>query len=92
MKILVVIHEFLPYNYGGTGVYALNISREFVRLGHEVRFFTTYHDKSEKEYNVRKYEIEGIPVYSVNQNYIEVKDFKSLNYNTVMEGHFRKAR
>ncbi len=39
MKILYVVHQFLPLHVAGTEIYAYHLAREMGRRGHEVRVF-----------------------------------------------------
>lgn len=40
MKIAFITFEYPPFIIGGAGIYALNITRELAKLGHEVVVFT----------------------------------------------------
>jgi len=40
MRILQVLHQFLPRHVGGVEIYVKNLSRRLVELGHEVVLFT----------------------------------------------------
>jgi glycosyltransferase involved in cell wall biosynthesis len=42
MKIAFMVYEFPPYLVGGLGTYAQYVTREFVKLGHDVTVFTMH--------------------------------------------------
>lgn len=42
MRISFMVYEFPPYLVGGLGTYAQYITREFVKLGHDVTVFTMH--------------------------------------------------
>lgn len=42
MKIAFMVYEFPPYLVGGVGTYAQYVTREFVKLGHDVTVFTMH--------------------------------------------------
>ncbi len=40
MKIACMVDEYPPYFLGGLGTYAMELSRQFVRMGHEITVFS----------------------------------------------------
>ncbi|MDD3627499.1 MAG: glycosyltransferase [bacterium] len=88
MKILQVVHCFLPLNIGGTEVYTYNLSKEFIKQGHEVHVFTHHSNPEKPEYFVKEYNLDGIDVYSVNYNYKNVDAFEKTYNNTTIDGLF----
>ncbi len=42
MEIVFFVNEFPPYMVGGLGTYAEHITREFVKMGHDVTIFSTH--------------------------------------------------
>ncbi|MCK4666516.1 glycosyltransferase [Candidatus Dependentiae bacterium] len=89
MKILEVVHNFLPYNLGGTEIYTFNISKEFQRLGNDVHVFTHYSDTNNDEYNIRKYLYEGLEVFSINYNYKDVDSYEKTYKNEKIDAIFK---
>ncbi len=50
MKVLQVVHQFLPEYVGGTEIYVDTLSRGLVHRGHDVRIFSGSSDYSEHEW------------------------------------------
>lgn len=90
MKILEVVHNFLPDNIGGTEVYTYNISKEFKKLGHDTRVFTHYSSQKDDEYNSKEYQYNGIPVHSINYNFKDLKNFSGFYRNDLIDNKFKK--
>lgn len=68
MRVLYVIHDFLPRHAAGSQVYAHDLAVAVKAAGHEVRFVTTEHHPDRPPYEKREYEISGIPVTELNQH------------------------
>jgi glycosyltransferase involved in cell wall biosynthesis len=69
LKVLMVIHQFLPKHVAGTEVYAYGLLRELRAAGHDAVLLTAeaHHERRQFERLRRTYE--GIPVHEVVQNY-----------------------
>ncbi|MCB9832464.1 MAG: glycosyltransferase [Planctomycetes bacterium] len=64
MRILHVIHGFLPQFRGGTELYLLGLARAQRELGHEVEIVAgTTHDAPEAQ--LERYEFDGFPVTKI---------------------------
>jgi len=90
MKILEVIHDFLPRHTAGSEVYTFKLSKEFQKRGHEVCLFFTESDRSAEQYTLREYTFEGLPCFEavVNRHY---SDFTETYLNPAMEKVFREV-
>ena len=69
LKILYVVHQFLPRHVAGTEVCTYNLAREMKARGHQVAVLTceAHHDRPPFERTRR--EQDGIPVHEVVHNY-----------------------
>jgi glycosyltransferase involved in cell wall biosynthesis len=69
LKVLTVIHQFLPKHVAGTEIYAHLLARELMKLGAGVSILAceAHHDRAPFERLRRTYD--GIPVHEVVQNY-----------------------
>lgn len=81
MKILLVVHTFLPKYVGGTEVCTYELAKKFTSLGHEVIIFCT----DPLSHNIQLQVIEsyycGIKIYTVPKNISKYKNFS----NTYLE-------
>ena len=80
MKILQVISSFPPaYAYGGPAKVAYELSKELVKIGHDVTVYTTdvYNSKSRGKYDTNPIWLDGIEIYH----------FKNLS-NTLAHNNF----
>jgi glycosyltransferase involved in cell wall biosynthesis len=55
LRVLTVVHDFLPAHVGGSEIHAAQLSAELARRGHEVRVVTTERDLSRPEGSTRRY-------------------------------------
>ncbi len=90
MKILEVIHDFLPGHTAGSEVYTFKLSKEFQKMGHEVSLFFTEADRRAEQYSLRERLYEGLHCYEavVNRQY---SDFRETYENRAMEALFTKV-
>ncbi|MCK6448669.1 MAG: glycosyltransferase [Planctomycetes bacterium] len=68
MKVLLVVHNFLPKHAAGTEVYTLQLGQELARRGHEVVVFTAEKDISLVDFSVREREYGGLRVVELINN------------------------
>ncbi len=90
MKVLEVIHDFLPRHTAGSEVYTFKLSKELQKMGHEVSLFFTEADRSQKQYTLREYTYEGLPCFEaiVNRAY---SDFTETYLNPAMDALFSEV-
>jgi len=62
MKILYVVHYYLPRHQAGTELYTQALARKFKEEGHQVWIFTS-EDQAEPGWELKKDEYEGIEVF-----------------------------
>jgi glycosyltransferase involved in cell wall biosynthesis len=69
LRVLYVLHQFLPRHVAGTEVCTYNVAREMKARGHRVAILTceAHHDRPPFEYSRR--EQDGLPVHEVVHNY-----------------------
>jgi glycosyltransferase involved in cell wall biosynthesis len=69
LRVLYVLHQFLPRHVAGTEVCTYNLAREMKGRGHRVAIMTceAHHDRPPFEYSRR--EEDGLPVHEVVHNY-----------------------
>ncbi|MFA5144808.1 MAG: glycosyltransferase family 4 protein [Candidatus Omnitrophota bacterium] len=79
MKILQVIHNFPPYNVGGSEVYTYNLSMELAKK-YKVFVFHRINDPHKKEYEVVRSNINGLEIYAIN-NTFSLCDSYEMTYN-----------
>ncbi|HPH52027.1 MAG TPA: glycosyltransferase family 4 protein [Candidatus Portnoybacteria bacterium] len=65
MKILFLSDDFPPNSFGGAGVIAYNLAKEFLSCGHEVIIITTVQEKLCEGHEI----IEGINIFKIYSNY-----------------------
>lgn len=69
LRVLMVIHDFLPRHAAGSEIYTFNILQALKRRGHEVHLLTTEAHQGVHSYNVRETAVEGIPVTEVSHQH-----------------------
>lgn len=76
LRILTVVHDFLPAHVGGSEIHAAQLSAELVRRGHEVRVATTERDLARPEGSLRRYTYRDLPVAEIShwREYADVVD------------------
>lgn len=62
MRIAFITFEYPPFIIGGAGVYALNVTRELAKLGHQVVVFTPDISENRSQSNLLNLEIRKVHV------------------------------
>ena len=75
MKILLIVHTFLPKYLGGTEVCTYELAKEYKRLGHEVMVFCSDPLSRNDDLSVIEFYYQGIKVYTIPKNIIKYKNF-----------------
>jgi len=76
MKILVVLHDYLPLHTGGSEIHAHQTARELARRGHEVSALFTERDLSVPDGTRREGRLEGVRTIEVvhQREYADVRE------------------
>ncbi|MFQ5427463.1 MAG: glycosyltransferase family 4 protein [Thermodesulfobacteriota bacterium] len=71
MKILEVVHDFLPRHTAGSEVYTYKLSKELVKKGNEVSLFFTEAERGTPQYTLRQGVYDELPYFEaiVNRSY-----------------------
>jgi glycosyltransferase involved in cell wall biosynthesis len=67
MRILHIIHHFVPESVAGTEQYVLRVARQQQALGHNVAVLTRKIGQVTPEPGLQQIEVEGIPVIQINE-------------------------
>ncbi len=65
MKVVQVVHDFLPNHPGGTEIHAWQLSRALMARGVEVTVLATERSEDEEQGSHRDFEVGGVPVREV---------------------------
>lgn len=65
MKILAVVHQFLPRHRAGTEIHTDQLAHALAARGHEVTIFAAEHTGSRPQYSIAEREYRGTPVIEV---------------------------
>jgi glycosyltransferase involved in cell wall biosynthesis len=87
MRVLVVVHQFLPKNVAGTEVYTYRMAQELRRRGHEVRLLFAEIDASRPQFETESGTFEGIPFTRMVYNY-RIETFEESYRSARAEGVF----
>lgn len=87
MRILQVVHDFLPHHKAGTEIYTYMLSKEFVKRGHYVYLLFAEYDPIHPQYHIRTGNYEGLPYTEVNNKHVYMS-FEETYNNPVMDSIF----
>lgn len=88
MRILQVIHAFPPYSEAGSENYTYALSQALRRLGHEVTVFHRIADPAQEEYALTEAEVDGLPVYRLNNTFRYCDHFEKTYRNADIDARF----
>ncbi len=90
MRILLVIHDFLPYHAGGSEIATYRLARSLRARGVDARLvFTERHD-DRPQYDLRTGEHEGIPFHEIVYNHV-FEDFEDMYDDPAMARAFERV-
>lgn len=90
MKVLQVIHGFLPYNTAGTEVHTYNLSTELSKRNN-VSIFHRVSDFETKEYTLGKHRIDTLEVFVINNTFRNYDSFEMTYQNNAIAEKFREV-
>ena len=70
MRILEVIHDYLPLHAAGSEIYTAHLCRALVDAGHDVAVFTTEQHPDREQFTLVEREHDGVPVHEGVYNHI----------------------
>jgi glycosyltransferase involved in cell wall biosynthesis len=88
MKILMVVHQFLPRHIAGTEVYTFHLARALQARGHGVHLYFTEIRPDRPQYELTRGEYCGVPYSEVVHNRY-FGSFRQTYSDPRMEEHFR---
>jgi glycosyltransferase involved in cell wall biosynthesis len=68
MRILMVVHQFLPRHLAGSEVYTYRLAQALGRRGHQVQLFFTEIRPDRPQYELTRGEFDGIPYFEAVHN------------------------
>lgn len=89
MRLLHVVHNFVPLHNGGTEVYCYGLCRELTRR-HDVSVLCTEMDRGAPQYEVRRSHYRGLRVYAVVHNHRFAR-FESTYVDPEMDAVFERV-
>jgi glycosyltransferase involved in cell wall biosynthesis len=87
MKILQVVHSFIPYTFAGTEVYAYNLSKALAK-SHEVHVFFRINSHREKEYALSTQQYDGCTLHSLNHTFARCNSFDEIYLDSNIDSIF----
>lgn len=88
MRILFVVHGFLPHNTGGTELYTYYLAQALKDRGHEVVVFYRVADPDAPEYELNEGQYAGLTVFRVNNTWRYVRGFSMTYKNDTIAAQF----
>ena len=90
MRVLYVIHDYLPRHAAGAEIYLARLAADMRARGHEVAVFCTELDPGRPDYDLRRRTHDGVPVYEVN-HLRRFPDARSTWLDERMEARFTEV-
>jgi glycosyltransferase involved in cell wall biosynthesis len=86
LRILVIVHQFLPRDSAGTEVYTHKLAKALQARGHELAVYYTTNDPVRPQYSFRRATYDGLTCYEVVHKH-EFPDFRHVYKDVRMEAH-----
>ena len=88
MRILQVVHSFLPDNFAGTEVYTYRLSKALQNMGHEVSVFFRRNDPGKGEYSLTPGMYDDIPTFALNHTLNRTSSFQDTYLDKDIDNKF----
>ena len=88
LRIVQVVHGFLPYNQGGTEIYTYTLAKKLSEKN-EVYIFFRRGDKTAPEYQVHRSLYDDLPVASINYNFYDKVNHLMMYENSSIDKAFK---
>ncbi len=89
MKILQVVHNFLPQSYGGTEIYTYNLSKQLCKR-HSVFIFHRTRQEDRKDYELGQHKLDKLNIFSINNTCRSYANFEETYDNKNIEQEFTR--
>lgn len=86
MRILVIVHQFLPHESAGTEVYTYNLAKALQARGHAVHLYFTH--PGTRQYEMTRGVYDGLPYFAVVRDF-DFGTFRGVYQDARMEDHLR---
>jgi len=90
MRILQVIHDFLPNHQAGSELYCYHLSKTLQRMGHDVKLCFTEIDHERPSYSTREDTYNGLPFLEIVNNH-SYTGFEETYCNPKVENIFEQV-
>ncbi|MFA5276244.1 MAG: glycosyltransferase family 4 protein [Candidatus Omnitrophota bacterium] len=87
MKIIQVVHSFLPYTQAGTEIYSYNLAKA-LSVRNEVFVFFRVNNPKEEEYSIARTKLETISCYAINHTFNMCNSFKDTYQDDAIDDRF----
>ncbi len=89
MRIIQVVHSFLPYTFAGTEICSYKLSKELLKKN-EVFIFFRINELRKKEYSLVVNNLEGLETYGINHTFRFCQSFRDTYTDNVIDREFGK--
>ena len=90
MKILVIVHQFLPKHAAGSEYYTYYLAKELQSRGHDVHLYFTEVDQAREHADLQTGEYDGLPYHEATNNHL-FPSFQHTYRDPAMERNLRKV-
>ncbi len=87
MKILQVVHSFIPYTMAGTEVYSYKLAKELAKR-HKVYVFFRINDIKKQEYSLTYQKLEDLETYAINHTFRSCQSFNNTYTDATIDIKF----
>jgi glycosyltransferase involved in cell wall biosynthesis len=87
MRILHIVHSFVPYTMAGTEVYSYNLTREQARR-HKVFIFFRINNTKEREYSLAHKSFDALESYAINHTFRACSSFSETYRDDIIDTKF----
>ncbi len=91
MKILQVVHNFLPYSKAGTEIYTHNLSLALAQRGHRVSIFHRCCNLKKREYELTRKKKGGQEIFCLNNTFSLCDSFEMTYKNGIIAEAFARV-
>lgn len=87
MRVLAVVHDYLPRHRAGAEIYTHQLARALRGRGHDVRVLYAEYDRDAEPHSIRRAEYDSVPVYEATWKFGHAS-FEETYFDPAMERAF----